>query len=961
MGDAALEPSLVGVPALHAGDDDLGKITTDVQNMQKDIASSISSTASTAIDGTKAGREEAMAGRGEHTLEIPLKEAPLGIPRSTSSLTQPDSPALGGGKTLVAADAKTPARRQSLQQLLPRPIATETGRDGGAGEGKVGGLLSSPTGAAAAAAAAVGGTADAGAVVSDSTSRVSSETAAADGTPVDASLSPPRNLSVSWSEISLHLDDETEGGRKEATMTAKDGGSTSPVRALSSTTPPFWAVRGEGSSSNAFGSSRSATSSRKVLDMFQMIRNATGGSYASSGSGLFGGRGKAAAVSDVSLSPDEEIAPEHAASTREYFEAMGSSPARRLPALSPLRSGPFGGNGKNSSGPYNDDGFPEADELDGDMDGGGLAGGGGGALTGRSIMDQSPLITPPHSHPFYRSPGTSSATVSPMVSAAARARLEAEVDVEEGFAWATSAKASTAVVAGVETGAPQVVAGADGQSLVLPCPPSDEEKVIYHNTGRFGLVTCAMISFVTLTWGMWLFTIVTPAFYWFGAPAIFVIVYTACHYLGVAIWGRDFKPEVHAEVLKASEEKGYRPSVDVFLPVCKEPLHLLANTWQYVAALDYPDLKVFVLDDGASDEVKALASTFGFEYVLRADVPALKKAGNLRNAFARTSGEAIAIFDADFCPRADFLKETVPYFGEDPTIGIVQTPQYFRHRKEQTWVEQGAGVSQEFFYRMVQMNQDRFNAAVCVGSCGLYRRAALEPLGGMAAIEHSEDMYTGFKMTENGFTIKYVPLALAMGICPDEPQSFFMQQYRWCKGSATLVREKEFWMSNISPRHKLCFLNGLLYYMATALLIFMAPLPIMLLVWVEADGVLWYHSGFVLPSLIFAGIVLPLWSKQHYGMSSHRIKIIQYYAHLFAIKDSLLGVSAPWVPSGVSRSSSSRYKSSVRLMVAWSILSTALIVGGCAWRMTMITWYHFVPAMAFAVGSFVLNMSTLVY
>lgn len=25
------------------------------------------------------------------------------------------------------------------------------------------------------------------------------------------------------------------------------------------------------------------------------------------------------------------------------------------------------------------------------------------------------------------------------------------------------------------------------------------------------------------------------------------------------------------------------------------------------------------------------------------------------------------------------------------------------------------------------------------------------------------------------------------------------------------------------------------------------------------------------------------------------------YAHLFAIKDSLLGVSAPWVPSGVSR------------------------------------------------------------
>ncbi|CAM9131093.1 unnamed protein product [Ectocarpus sp. 12 AP-2014] len=886
MGDAAIEPSSVGVPALHAGDDDLGKITKDVQKTQKDIAGSISSTASAASDGTKTGQEEAVAGRGEDASDIPFEVLPLGIPRSTSSVTQPDSPALRGAKTLVAVDAETPPRRELVEELLPRPTATATDRDGRVGEEEVDGLLSSPTGVADSGGG--GGTADAGAVVSDS------ETAAADATPVDASLMPPRHLSVSWSEISLHLDDEDEGGRKEAT-TAKDGESDSPVRTLSSATPSFRDVRGNSSSSKAFGSNRSATTNLEVSDLFEKIRNSTRGDYAS-GPGLFGGRGKAAAVSDVSLSSDDEIASEQGPSTREYLEAMGSSPARRLPGPAPFRLGLISGNGKNSSGADNDDGFPTAEELNGDMDGGGLA----GALR-RGILEQSALMSPPHPPPFLQSPETSSATVSPMVSAAARARLEAEVDVEEGFVWATSAPAATAVVAGAaDTGAAQVVAGADGKSLALP-------------------------------------------------------------YLGVAIWGKDFKPEVHAEMLKASEEKGYRPSVDVFLPVCKEPLRLLANTWKYVAALDYPDLKVFVLDDGASEGVQALASTFGFEYVLRTDVPALKKAGNLRNAFARTSGEAIAIFDADFCPRADFLKETVPYLGEDPTIGIVQTPQYFRHRKEQTWVEQGAGVSQEFFYRMVQMNQDRFNAAVCVGSCGLYRRAALEPLGGMAAIEHSEDMYTGYKMTENGFKIKYVPLALAMGTCPDEPQSFFMQQYRWCKGSATLVREKGFWTSNISKRHKLCFLNGMLYYMGTALLLFVAPLPIMLLVWVEADGVLWYHSGFMLPSLIFAGIVLPLWSKQHYGMSSHRIKIIQYYAHLFAIKDSLFGVSAPWVPSGVSRSSSSQYKLSVRLMVAWSILSTVLIIGGCAWRMTTTTWYHFVPAMAFAVGSFILNMSTLVH
>lgn len=85
------------------------------------------------------------------------------------------------------------------------------------------------------------------------------------------------------------------------------------------------------------------------------------------------------------------------------------------------------------------------------------------------------------------------------------------------------------------------------------------------------------------------------------------------------MWGKDFNADDHAEVVRHSEEKRFRPTVDVFLPVCKEPLHLLANTWRHVEALDYPDVKVFVLDDGKSDEVKALAATFGFECEGRRD------------------------------------------------------------------------------------------------------------------------------------------------------------------------------------------------------------------------------------------------------------------------------------------------------------------------------------------------------
>lgn len=102
--------------------------------------------------------------------------------------------------------------------------------------------------------------------------------------------------------------------------------------------------------------------------------------------------------------------------------------------------------------------------------------------------------------------------------------------------------------------------------------------------------------------------------------------------------------------------------------------------------------------------------------IRRDNRPELKKAGNLRYAFARTSGELYAIFDADFCPRPDFLRETVPYFDAEPSIGILQTPQFFRRREEQTWVEQGAGASQELFYRLIQVSPPRHGHMQCV--CG---------------------------------------------------------------------------------------------------------------------------------------------------------------------------------------------------------------------------------------------------
>ena len=242
----------------------------------------------------------------------------------------------------------------------------------------------------------------------------------------------------------------------------------------------------------------------------------------------------------------------------------------------------------------------------------------------------------------------------------------------------------------------------------------------------------------------------------------------------------------------------WRPAatrVDIFLPICGEPMEVLRNTWTGVFELiqAYPgEAHAYVLDDGPSDEARDLAPSFGFAYVRRPNQREHKKAGNLNYAFRRTGGEHMVIFDADFRPRADFLAETLPYL-DDPAIGIVQTPQFFRVSPRQTWVERAAGPTLEVFYRAVQVSRDRFGSALCVGSNAVYRRAALAPLGGFTEIPYAEDSHTGLDMRYYGYQLIYMPIPLAAGICPSTLDAFMRQQYRWCCGATSLIWTRHMW------------------------------------------------------------------------------------------------------------------------------------------------------------------------
>jgi Glycosyl transferase family 2 len=154
---------------------------------------------------------------------------------------------------------------------------------------------------------------------------------------------------------------------------------------------------------------------------------------------------------------------------------------------------------------------------------------------------------------------------------------------------------------------------------------------------------------------------------------------------------RDFDMRAHEQLTRSWRPSDY-PTVDIFLPVCGEPIEVLHNTWTHVQRLvrRYPGIsQPYVLDDANSPVVAAMAADFGFSYMSRPNRGWFKKAGNLIYGFHRSAGKYILILDADFAPSPDLLDQLLPYLENDPRLGIVQSPQFFRVLDEQNWIERG--------------------------------------------------------------------------------------------------------------------------------------------------------------------------------------------------------------------------------------------------------------------------------
>jgi cellulose synthase (UDP-forming) len=231
------------------------------------------------------------------------------------------------------------------------------------------------------------------------------------------------------------------------------------------------------------------------------------------------------------------------------------------------------------------------------------------------------------------------------------------------------------------------------------------------------------------------------------------------------------------------------PSVDVLIPTYNEPLEVLEKTITGAMCLDYPNFRLWILDDGRRAWLKEFCERKGVGYLTRPD-SAHAKAGNINHALSKTSSEFVAIFDADFIPHRNFLMRTVGFFA-DSKIGIVQLPHAFYNNdpmQTNLALRKALPHDQSFFFDAIMPSRDAWDMAFCCGSNSVIRRAALDAIGGGFPTESiTEDMLLTLTLLRHGYITRYLSERLAFGLAPESMEAFFIQRQRWARGGIQIM------------------------------------------------------------------------------------------------------------------------------------------------------------------------------
>jgi exo-beta-1,3-glucanase (GH17 family)/cellulose synthase/poly-beta-1,6-N-acetylglucosamine synthase-like glycosyltransferase len=339
-----------------------------------------------------------------------------------------------------------------------------------------------------------------------------------------------------------------------------------------------------------------------------------------------------------------------------------------------------------------------------------------------------------------------------------------------------------------------------------------------------------------------------------------------------------------------------QPFVSIHLACCNEPPEMVILTLDSLAALDYQNFEVLVIDNNTKrDEVwrpveehcRNLGARFRFFHL---DPWPGFKAGALNFGLKQTDARAdvIAAIDADYVVRADWLKALTGYFA-DPKVAVVQCPQAHRDwehnafRRMTNWEYDG-------FFRIGMHHRNERNAIIQHGTMTMVRRGALEATGAWSEWTICEDAELGLRLMHAGYDTIYVDEVMGRGLTPADFTAYKSQRYRWAFGAMQILKARWHWMTDRGPLtagQRFHFLTGWFSWFADALHLAFTMLA---LIWTA--GMIGLPEYFNLPLDLFIYPILGFFVfKAAFGIILYRVRVPCSWRDTLAASIASMGLS----------------------------------------------------------------------
>jgi cellulose synthase/poly-beta-1,6-N-acetylglucosamine synthase-like glycosyltransferase len=264
--------------------------------------------------------------------------------------------------------------------------------------------------------------------------------------------------------------------------------------------------------------------------------------------------------------------------------------------------------------------------------------------------------------------------------------------------------------------------------------------------------------------------------------------------------------------LKPNELSEY-PEVTVQLPIYNE-VYVVNRLLEATCNIEYPldKLEIQVLDDSTDETTVVIAEVvkkyrdLGYEikHIHRTNRQGYK-AGALKEGLVTARGEFVAIFDADFVPKSDFLKKTLPYFSLDQKIGMVQT-RWEHLNSDYSLLTRAQAMALDAHFVIEQNVRNKAGFFINFnGTGGIWRKACIEDAGNWHADTLTEDLDLSYRAQLRGWKFKFLNDVTSPAELPSDINALKSQQFRWTKGAIETARKilPLVWKSDLPLEKKL--------------------------------------------------------------------------------------------------------------------------------------------------------------